>query len=273
MNTSVGLLISKYRKAKKKEDGHYLSQLDLSLIIGWENPSTLSRIEGGQVIPTRNTVIRIGQALSLKKIDMDILLDACNYSLFEPSLTFKYKKEVLNSLTKQVESYNYPIFIQLGNSGKIVYWNCIAERVFLARFPDSEKIGELCRTKTFIDVLFDDYFNIKQNVVNWDDLSAVVTENMYATYLSRPMDKKFFNKCIEWQKYPDFQENWIKLQHCPNVENRVFNMNLIFKHPLVGDIQFTITTNFWNADKRFIVEHIAPRSTDDSRKLMKIKFS
>ncbi len=48
---NIGKIIKDFRLSFITKENKKLSQMDLSLRIGWENPSTLSRIEKGEVKP------------------------------------------------------------------------------------------------------------------------------------------------------------------------------------------------------------------------------
>ncbi len=76
---NIGQLIRYYRTHEVDLSGRHLSQIDLTLEVGWENPSTLSRIESNKVIPTRDTIIKIAKGLKLDRKRVNKLLHEGGY--------------------------------------------------------------------------------------------------------------------------------------------------------------------------------------------------
>ena len=75
----IGYLIRSYRNHSVDARGRHLSQIDLTLEIGWENPSTLSRIESSKVIPTKKTIVKIAKGLKLDRNGVNKLLHKAGY--------------------------------------------------------------------------------------------------------------------------------------------------------------------------------------------------
>jgi transcriptional regulator with XRE-family HTH domain len=70
---TIGEAIRNLRKRCINDNGTSMSQEDLSFRVGWDNASTLSRIENGLVIPNRDTIKKISDGLGLSKEEFSIL--------------------------------------------------------------------------------------------------------------------------------------------------------------------------------------------------------
>ena len=94
MKNNIGEYIKAERLRYKNGNNIGISQIDLSLKIGWENPSTLSRIEQGKIIPTKETVINIFEALEIPQEVVVCIFIKSNYLYTGEILTEKYIEKV-----------------------------------------------------------------------------------------------------------------------------------------------------------------------------------
>lgn len=109
LTATLGGLIKDYRLKKR------LSQLEVSLRIGWSDTTRLSKIEQGRVgKPTRETVDKITTALDLTKQEIGEFLFMGGYLPTEEEI-----KEVSKEIESKIMDWPYPaVFIDFS-------WRCL----------------------------------------------------------------------------------------------------------------------------------------------------
>lgn len=101
MTATLGGIIKDYRIRKR------LSQLDLSLRIGWKDSSRLSKIEQGRVErPSRQTADKINSALELTEQEKGDFLLSGGYLPTDPEI-----KHVINIVDKKIKLWPYPAYL------------------------------------------------------------------------------------------------------------------------------------------------------------------
>lgn len=263
----IGNLIRKYRKDTIDEKNNPVSLLELSQEIGWENPSTLSRIETGKVIPSRNTIIKIAQALKLPINDLNMLLKQGGYIEYEPPITDKYIKQLSKSFSEEFESFNYPVFVDL-YSWDIVYWNSFTSKFFVTENINEEVLYKKFYFKTLIDFLFDPDYKMRQNVINWEELTTLITGSVLFAQSLFPTDEKLKSNVVNFLKYPEFKVIYSNIKKS-EPKYTLFNIPLVYNHPIIGIVNFSITSSFLYFDNRFVVEQIVPVTPQDLEKVNK----
>ncbi|MBI2020234.1 helix-turn-helix domain-containing protein [Candidatus Daviesbacteria bacterium] len=112
LTATLGGLIKDYRIKKR------LSQLEVSLRIGWKDTSRLSKIEQGRVgKPTRETAEKIIKALDLNMQEKGELLLMGGYLP-----TAQEIKKILKVLVPQVDNWSYPAYV-MDFSWRLLYSN------------------------------------------------------------------------------------------------------------------------------------------------------
>ena len=98
---TLGGLIKDYRIQKR------LSQLDISLRIGWRDTSRLSKIEQGRVgKPARQTIEKIIKALELNEQEKGQLLYAGSYLPTDEEI-----EDMIKKVKKKIDNWPYPAFL------------------------------------------------------------------------------------------------------------------------------------------------------------------
>ncbi len=101
MTATLGGLIKDYRIKKR------LSQVDVSLKLGWKDTSRISKIEQGRVgKPNRNTADRIIQALDLTPQERGNFLLIGGYLPNEEEI-----KTIVNETKEKIDTWPYPAFL------------------------------------------------------------------------------------------------------------------------------------------------------------------
>lgn len=101
MTATLGGLIKDYRIKKR------LSQVDVSLKLGWKDTSRISKIEQGRVgKPNRNTADRIIDALSLTPQERGNFLLAGGYLPNEKEI-----KTIINETKEKIDTWPYPAYL------------------------------------------------------------------------------------------------------------------------------------------------------------------
>src|SRR3989338_2476527 len=101
LTSTLGGLIKDHRIKKR------LSQLDVSLRIGWKDTSRLSKIEQGRVgRPTRETIEKIIKALELTEYDRGNTLLSAGIAP-----TREEVKNVIFRLKGDLDNFKYPLLV------------------------------------------------------------------------------------------------------------------------------------------------------------------
>ena len=209
-NSSIGEIIKKLREKSFPGKSSSKSQLDLSLDIGWDNPSTLSRIESGKVIPSRKTLIRICKALKLNRLETDFLLNKLDYGGNRPQtpkITEKYIQKMVSMYSYEIDIYTFPTMFEYGC--KIIYMNKEAHDLFIG---NSKNLDSLFKEKTYLELIFFKKYCIRQNILNWKEFAKYIAQDVNillpvmtgAPYLLTVLDnlQKFtiFRKLVDLMK-------------------------------------------------------------------------
>lgn len=143
LTATLGGLIKDFRIKKR------LSQLEVSLRIGWKDATRLSKIEQGRVgKPTRETIDKIMDALDLKGPERaQLLLSSGLIPSYEESIgVIKYLKTFM-------DGYNYPVSL-IDYAWNIYYFNKEAIEVFNLNPETAKKVNE--GKLHWLELLFED---------------------------------------------------------------------------------------------------------------------
>lgn len=253
---SVGDIIRKLRSRVHTKGFVPLSQLDLALKIGWENPSTLSRIESGKVIPSRKTLIRICKALELTIVEINFLLKKFGYDEYIPRVNSKYLEKMIRLYKKEVDLYPFPSMLEY--SRKFIYMN---SKVYKFLLDSNPTLRVSVKTKTYLDIIFFSEYGLKDRLINWKEFAKHVAINsniLMPTMLAEEnanledlLQNDLFNKMSKLEKRLDV--NSIKLHNIP----------FIYDHPIVGRISFSISQFPLHFDNRFYFMQFIPTTGKD----------
>lgn len=115
---TLGGLIKDYRIKKR------LSQLEISLRIGWKDTTRLSKIEQGRVgKPTRETIEKITNALELTDQERGEFLLVGGYVPLEAEV-----KVVLDQVKPKIDNWTYPAYL-MDFSFRLLYTNLLNLKV------------------------------------------------------------------------------------------------------------------------------------------------
>src|SRR3989304_9328129 len=138
---TLGGLIKDYRIKKR------LSQLDVSLRIGWKDTSRLSKIEQGRVgRPTRETIEKIIKALELTEYDRGNTLLSAGIAP-----TREEVKNVIFRLKGDLDNFKYPLLV-VNFIWDTLYFNKLCRALF--KLPDKEYRFIEKNNPNWLDALF-----------------------------------------------------------------------------------------------------------------------
>ncbi len=268
MKNNIGEYIKAERLRYKSGNSVGVSQFDLSLKIGWENPSTLSRIEQGKIIPNKDTVIKIFKALGIKE-ELIIFILMKNLYLYGDLITPEYNNKMLNKLRVRVEDLNYPYIISLyPNNIKEInfYINEIAGKVLIG-----EKFKSILQKKIpsqdVIDVLLNPQYGINERILNKDEFLRIIISNMYIIYNDTKDEREYINRL---RQFPNFDKYWEMSENSNFDDLKMLNIPFIYDSPLLGEISFLIQKSVILEDNRFFMQEFVPKGKEDFIKLSKI---
>lgn len=261
--------IGEYIKSKRLTyNNQGISQLDLSLKIGWENPSTLSRIEQGETIPNKDTVIRILKALDINE-SLIIFILMKNLYLYDTPINNKYINKVIKNIGKRLEYSEYPIFVSFFPSNMIeenLYINDLLFKVFWGRLKHYESNKNSLFKENLIQSLFDPKSEFYNRLINGDEFRRIIVNNMYIIF-NEAKEEKQIDKLM---KFEDMSKFWNeKVLSSKNLQ--FFNIPFIYDSPLVGKISFFVDKIPFIDDNRFFIQKFIPQGKEDFLKLEEIK--
>ncbi len=210
---TLGGLIKDYRIRKR------LSQLEVSLKIGWKDTSRLSKIEQGRVgKPIRETVEKIIKALDLSELEKGEFLLVGGYLPTDQEI-----QDAIEEISYKIDNWSYPAYM-MDFSWRILYTNYLNLEV--ANLPKSWKkmVEQVKPNVLMLPFLPQDQFPVK--IEKGEDekhlksfqiaqIAAFKTEN--SKYQNESWYKKLTKSLMD---YEDFRELW------PNVRLEDYHKKL-----------------------------------------------
>lgn len=204
LTATLGGLIKDYRIKKR------LSQLEVSLRIGWSDTTRLSKIEQGRVgKPTRVTAEKIIKALDLTEQEKGEFLYFGGYLPTDEEI-----KGVLKELGPKIDAWNYPAYIMDFS------WRTLSSNLknleVLDLDPKWKKIIEKNKPNVLIfPFLPKDQFPVEvEKGENPKQLKpfAVAQVASFKTETHMFENEGWYNKLIQqMMTYPEFRELWPKI--------------------------------------------------------------
>ena len=255
----IGKLIKDFRLRKVGDKGKHWSQLALANSIGWDNPSTLSRIENGQIKPYRDTILKISQCLDLNNEDTNTLLKKAGYSEYGERITPAYSSKLINNIKNELELYNFPVMINpINNLQEIVYINS-ANSIFFTEYENSLSLIKDLRGISFFDIMFTDDFGFKKNILNYEEFTYSFTSNIFMMYSNFTNEEESLNINKNLDKYKDFRDAWRNISNKDHNSLKIKGIPLEYNiYKLNKKIKFLILTFPIYIDTRFLSEHFVP---------------
>ena len=261
-------LIREFRKQTLTKEGKPFSLMDLSLEIGWANPSTLSRIENGDVKPARETIIKIGKALRLNVQDINVMLRTAGYAEYSAKPSEQYTKELVASVQSGFDTYAYPVLL-LGFNGGIVYWNRFTELFFFGRNAAHEDIVSRYGNLSQVDILFNPNMRIQERIENWEEVSTILVENIYYDVTQATAQVVAPSYMQRWMSYPEFKRKWELCEKANNKNHVKYSIPFIYNQIELGRINLNVNTFLLYEDKRFVILQFNPTTKEDAEKMTK----
>lgn len=233
-----------------------MSQLDLALEIGWENPSTLSRIESGQVVPSRETLIRICKALRLNNYEIDFLLSKLGYIAQYPHVDEEYMQKMSQLYEEELSSFPFPTFVEY--TRKFIYINDKAKEFFLKNNP---VLKNAIKNKTYLELIFLSEYGLKDKIVNWEEFARYVTfnSNMLMPTMFVEASIGILDNNIKERIFNEMS----KLGNFSDLKSIKYNIPFIYNHPKVGTISFVASQFPLHFDDRFYIMQLIPATSKD----------
>lgn len=253
---SVGDIIRKLRSRAYSKNFIPLSQLDLALKIGWENPSTLSRIESGKVIPSRKTLIRICKALELTSVEINFLLKKFEYDEYIPRVTNKYLEKMIKLYKQEVDLYPFPAMLEY--SRKFIYMN---PNVYKFLLDSNAALRASAETKTYLEIIFFAEYGLKDKLINWKEFAEYVAIN---SNVLMPIMLDEENTSLDDLLQNDLFSKMSKLDIKLDINRtKLHNIPFIYNHPVVGEISFLVSQFPLHFDNRFYLMQFIPATSKD----------
>lgn len=250
---TLGGLIKDYRIKKR------LSQLEVSLRIGWQDTSRLSKIEQGRVgKPTRETVEKIIKALELDQQEKGEFLFIGGYLPTEEEIINIRKK-----LSPIVSNWSYPAAI-FDFSWRAIDQNKANIDVYQISSELNHRIfNEHLRV---LEILFDP--NLKQNkflkgnhLKGWYSFLSSVIVNFKYEQKKRVKEKWYIYHLKDMLLNPTFRKLWSETEEKSGTE---FIIGRFAKQSLINPKKFKERLNFYLftmpvlEDPRFALELLVP---------------
>ncbi len=249
-DNNIGQALKLIRCSIITPEGKPLSQLDLSFRIGWDNPSTLSRIESGKIIPTRDTLIKICKGLELDDRTTNMLLQKVMYFNNVPILTDEYINEVVTSIKEDFDDFEVPMVLKIATT--IVYVNNEFERIFLKE--DVNLTKETIVNKDFVELFFDPIYGVQDRILDWDNFSKKLVETLFILY-HRLCDTQNVSVILSYiEKYPEFKKLWNGInKDIIKHKKNVFYLSHVYNSSFLNKINVHIVESTLPLDNRFLL--------------------
>lgn len=201
---TLGGLIKDYRLRKR------LSQLEVSLSIGWSDTTRLSKIEQGRVgKPTRETVEKIIKALRLTEQEKGEFLLVGGYVPTDKEISRLLREE-----KSMIDHWTYPAYI-LDFTWRLIYINNLGLKLFKLGPSWDEKIKKrevnvlsfpfLIKEKSLLEIEQGDNKNTLTSFA-LSQISAFKKEN------HKFQHEGWYNKLVqELMQYKEFRKVWPKV--------------------------------------------------------------
>lgn len=237
MTATLGGLIKDYRIKKR------LSQIDISLKLGWKDTSRLSKIEQGRAgKPNRDTAERIMRALDLTEQERGSFLLVGGYLPTNEEIS-----KILKENKQKIDTWQYPAYL-MDFSFRWLYSN--PKTLFSANIPLG-KIDWIIETKpNFLEFPFvpkevlpvevmkgEDKVNLKPFSIA--EIAAFKTEN------EQYQNESWYQKLVkDLMKYDQFRELW------PKVDQSLYHKKLF-------DYEYKTMAGVYHGKKMTLHFHIS----------------
>lgn len=236
ITATLGGLIKDYRIKKR------LSQLEVSLHIGWQDTTRLSKIEQGRVgKPTRETIEKIIKALDLSEQEKGDFLFIGGYLPTDQEI-----KEAIERASSKIDNWPYPAYL-MDFSFRWLYSNFNTIKV--AGYPPEFKEVIIKNKPNFLEFPFlpDDQFNIK--VFKGEDINTIQPFEIAQTAAFKAENEKFQNEAwykrlVKYlMKYERFRQIWPKV-------------SLHDYHKKLFDYEYKRMEGFYGGKKKILDFHL-----------------
>lgn len=234
---SIGGLIKDYRLQKR------LSQLEISLSIGWSDTTRLSKIEQGRVgKPTRETVEKIIKALGLTEQEKGEFLLVGGYLPTEVEI-----RKMIKQVGPMIDGWSYPAYI-LDFTWRLVYINELGLKMFKLDSSWLDKIKNSQVNVLSFPFLTKDQFPVE--VEQGDDKKSLATYAITQIASFKKENHKFqhegwYNKLIQQlMQYDQFRKLW------PKIDEKHY-----FKYKKLSEYEYKKITGVYNGQKKTLEFH------------------
>lgn len=259
MPMSVGEVVASYRQRKRQiHNGKPWTQEDLAVAVGTDK-AHICRIERGQQLPTRKTLLRICRALDIPWEEESSLCANLGYL---PDLRLPTQAEidaVMRIVTPLLESLSYPAGI-VDVIGRIWYYNRLACEFYSAALQISPNVlSRLYRGRTVLELCFDEETSCifrpllpKEHILQLMARTRKMADAWqhtpeYESILSRLLRKEAFRNLWELS----FQSSSLYIERLTHV----------LLHPQAGPLNLEYWAARLSPDPRFFVTHHLPADT------------
>lgn len=201
---TLGGLIKDYRIQKR------LSQLDISLRIGWRDTSRLSKIEQGRVSkPTRETTEKIIKALELNEQEKGEFLFIGGYVPTDHEV-----KKIIKEIGPKVDSWPYPSYI-MDFSWRVIFTNAVNLKLLNMDFSWKKQIEKIKPNVLIFPFLPKEQFPViieKGEDKNKLKPFAVAQIAAFKTETHIFQNESWYSKLIkELMQFDEFRRLWPKI--------------------------------------------------------------
>lgn len=237
MNTAtLGGLIKDYRIKKR------LSQLEVSLHIGWKDTSRLSKIEQGRVgKPTRETVNKIIKALELNEQEKGEFLLVGGYLPTDQEI-----KKIIKEIGLKVDNWPYPAYL-MDFSWRSMFTNILNLQILNLSLDWKKKLEQNKPNVLIFPFLPKDQFpTTVQKGEDKDNLKSFQVAQIAAfkTETHQYQNESWYKKLIQsLMEFKDFRTLW------PKIDQKDYHKKLL-------DYEYKRITGIYESKKRSFNFHL-----------------
>lgn len=233
------------RKIYVLREDRSLSQSKLEVEAGLSF-GTLSRIENGNINPTKETIIKIAQVLGLHDHEFQYLI-----SPVKSSPDMEEIESIVESLKDDFKSQLVPCYL-IDNQFRIWLWN----DSILGLFGIDKLVAERNRGITTWQMLFHEDYNIIQRIPK--RFIPIIISQMLSTY--RTVTEKYKNKPIFFREFRALKNNhYVSKYWIDNYDKQYIPFSLDFRFKYNKTIpKIDIQVSNLGLDNRFFIVKYFP---------------
>jgi transcriptional regulator with XRE-family HTH domain len=258
---TVGNLIRRYRLRQRQiHNGQPWAQEDLAVAIGTDK-SHINRIERSRQRPSFQTLVKICEALSLRRDEHGELFSLAGYPLTSPAPTSAEIEEAVRHAEPFLQGAEYGLALA-DDQHRLWDLNDSLARTFHG-YPDRQSCLATIRGLSAIDILLDEHLSgwWSRVLVDLDSFARRHVISFRRSYRYRRDVLEYVTQVERILAHPRLAPIWVELEAGVNEDRNpefLDHQLLTVNHPEQGCLAIHLWTTHLTLDDRFCLSHFLP---------------